>query len=100
MKIDIEGGTLRVTAVKQLGAANANAFRDWVRQAMNNDYRSVDVDLSETTFIDSCGLGALVALHKTACSRGGKLRLLNPQLPIQQLLDLTRLNRIFEITKE
>ncbi len=100
MKIEIESDTLRVTAVKQLGAANANAFRDWVRQALTEDYRSVDIDLSETTFIDSCGLGALVALHKTVCSRGGKLRLLNPQPPVQQLLDLTRLNRIFEIVEE
>ena len=99
MKLEIAGDTLRVSAVKQLGAANANAFRDWVRQAMTENYRHIEVDLHETTFVDSCGLGALVALHKTACGRDGKLRLLNPQPQVQQILDLTRLSRIFEVVK-
>ncbi len=99
MKLEINGDTLRVSAVKQLGAANANAFRDWVREALTESYRSIEIDLAETMFLDSCGLGALVALHKTACSRQGKLRLVNPQPPVQQILDLTRLSRIFEVVK-
>ncbi len=99
MKLEILGDTLRVSAIKQLGAANANAFRDWVREAMKEPYRNVEVDLSETDFVDSSGLGALIALHKTACSRQGKLRLRNPQPQIQQILDLTRLSTIFEIVK-
>jgi len=50
--------------------------------------------------VDSCGLGALVALHKTAAARGGVLRLINPTPPVQQILELTRMHRIFEIIKE
>ncbi len=99
MKVETNGETLRVTAVKQLGAANANAFRDWVREIMTEPYRNLELDLSQTSFIDSCGLGALVALHKTARSREGKLRLLNPQPQVQQILDLTRLSRIFEVAR-
>jgi anti-sigma B factor antagonist len=69
--------TLRVTASQQLGAANANAFRDWVRETIAPEHKNIAVDLSETSYIDSCGLGALVSLHKTARARGGSLRLLN-----------------------
>ncbi len=99
MKLEINGDTLRVSAVKQLGTANANAFRDWVRESLDAPYRTIEVDLSQTSFLDSCGLGALVALYKTACSRQGKLRLLNPQPQVQQLLDLTRLSHIFEVVR-
>jgi anti-sigma B factor antagonist len=99
MKIENVGDALRITAVNQLGAANANAFRDWVRENLADTQKNLELDLSETAFIDSCGLGALVALHKTACSRGGKLRLLNPQSPVQQILELTRMDHIFEIVK-
>lgn len=99
MKLEFDGDILRVCAVRQLGAANANAFRDWVREAMEAPYHTIEVDLSQTTFLDSCGLGALVALHKTACSRQGKLRLLNPQPQVQQLLDLTRLSHIFDVVR-
>ena len=100
MKFETIGDTLRVYAINELGAANANAFRDWVRETFGETQKHIEIELSETTFVDSCGLGALVALHKTACSRGGKLRLLNPQPPVRQILELTRMDRIFEITRQ
>jgi anti-sigma B factor antagonist len=99
MKIETEGETLRVSAVLELGAANASAFRDWVRDSLDDGQKNIDIDLSQTTFLDSCGLGALVALQKTASGRQGTVRLLNPQPPVEQLLELTRMDRILEIIK-
>src|SRR3974390_1542666 len=97
MKMDTTGDTLRISSVPQLGAANANAFRDWVRGAFGNGHRNIEVDLSQTTFVDSCGLGALIGLHKSALTRQGKLMLVNPSATIQQILELTRLDGVFEI---
>lgn len=99
MKMEIHGDTLRISEVKELGAANANAFRDVAREAMGDARKNVEIDLSRATFIDSCGLGALIALHKTACARQGNVKLLNPPAPVQQILELTRMHRIFEIVK-
>src|SRR5204862_5391170 len=99
MKMEIRGEILRISEVKELGAANANTFRDAAREAMGQEQSTVEIDLSRTTFIDSCGLGALIALHKTACARKGNLRLLNPLPPVQQILELTRMHRILEIVK-
>ncbi len=96
MKMEVVEDAVRISAVKELGAANANAFRDWVRAAMTGPQKNIEIDLSQTTFLDSCGLGALVALHKTASSRQGRLRLLDPQPQVRQLLELTQLDRIFE----
>lgn len=97
MKIEMLGTTMRISAVKQLGAVNAGEFRDWVRKSLAADTRNIEIDLSNMTYLDSCGLGALVTLHKAACSRAGKLRLLAPQPPVQQLLELTRMDRVFEV---
>jgi len=99
MKLDIRGDTLLVSEIKELGAENANEFRDSVRSEMKNGHKNLEVDLAATTFIDSCGLGALIALHKTACSRQGTLRLKNPQPQVNQILELTRMHRVFEIIK-
>lgn len=99
MKIETDGQTLRVSAVHQLGAANAHAFREGVRDALDDTQKDIDIDLSATTFLDSCGLGALVALHKTASGRKGTVRLLNPPPPVQQLLELARMDRLLEIVK-
>jgi anti-sigma B factor antagonist len=97
MKLEIQGDTLRISEVKELGAAVAAAFRDHARAALSDEQRNIEVDLSQTTFVDSAGLGALIALHKTACSRDGAVRLLCPQPQVRQLLELTRMHRLFEI---
>ncbi len=99
MKIQPGGETLRVSEIQELGAANANAFRDEVRGALTDGQKHIEIDLSQTAFIDSCGLGALIALHKTACGRKGAVHLLSPQPPVQQILELTRMHHIFQITK-
>jgi anti-sigma B factor antagonist len=99
MKMNVEGDTVRISGVKELGAVNSNRVRDEVKAAMRDSQKNIEFDLSETTFLDSCGLGALIAMHKTACSRNGTLRLLHPLPAVQQILELTRMHRIFEIVK-
>ena len=100
MKIQHDGDTLRASAIAELSASNANWFRDEARHAFGQQQRNIEIDLSQTMALDSCGLGALVALHKTASARGGVLRLRNPTPPVQQILELTRMHRIFEVVKD
>jgi len=99
MKLVDKGDVLTVIDVKELGANNSDAFRDEVKAALPNGFKTVEIDLSQTNFIDSCGLGALIAIQKFATSHSGSVavRLLYPMPPIQQLFELTRLHRIFEI---
>ena len=97
MKLEASGETLNVSGIKELGAANSQNFRDEVRGALNEIHKNIQIDLSETNFVDSCGLGALISLHKATCGRNGTVRLMNPTPPVQQILELTRMHRIFEI---
>jgi anti-sigma B factor antagonist len=99
MKVQVEGDTLTITGIKELAAANSQSFRNQVRSALKEDHRNIEIDLSQTMFVDSCGLSALISLHKAANSRHGCIRLLNPTPPVYQILELTRMHRIFEIIK-
>jgi anti-sigma B factor antagonist len=99
MKLQADGDTLRISAVKELSATTSNSFRDEARRAFGDKQMNIEINLSQTSAVDSCGLGALVALHKTVSGRGGVLRLLNPNPAVQQILELTRMHRIFEIIK-
>ena len=99
MKIQVEGETLRISGVKELGTANSNEVRDRARAALTPGQKNIDIDLSETKLLDSSGLGMLISLHKTTCSRQGTVRILNPTPGVLQILELTRLHRIFEIVK-
>jgi len=101
MKIEHDGNHLRVSEIAELNATNAAVFRDEVRAAMPLTPESIEIDLSQTRFVDSSGLGALFALYKTATHGhdGVTLRLLNPRPPIQQLFELTQLHQLFEIKR-
>jgi len=99
MKIQNQGETLHVSEIKELGASNSNAFRDWVRSNLVDGHRNIEIDLSETSFVDSCGLGALIALHKAVQSRQGGVRLLSPQPQVDQILSLTRMHHLFDIVR-
>lgn len=55
------------------------------------------IDLSETTFMDSGGLSVLISAFKAIQARKGRLVLAAPSPAIQSLIELTRLQHIFEI---
>lgn len=97
MKIQVLGDKLCISDIKELGTGNADALREQARAALTQAQKNIEVDLSQTLYVDSRGLGALISLHKTACSRNGSLRVLRPAPPVQQILELTRMHRLFEI---
>lgn len=99
MNIQPQGDTLAVSGVTELNAGNAVGFRDQVRAALAGAQNNIDIDLSQMEFVDSAGLGSLVALRKTASEHNGRVRLINPSPHVQQILELTRLHRVFEIVR-
>jgi len=92
--------TTVVTGLLELVAGNAAQVRDEIRAAVPTTCQCLDLDLSALTFLDSSGLGTLISLHKTLRSRNGTVRLLKPAPNVQQILELTRLHRVFEIVNE
>ena len=89
--------TTLVTGLLELVAANAAQVRDEIRAALPSTTVCLDLDLSAMTFLDSSGLGTLISLHKTLRSRNGTVRLIKPAANVLQILELTRLHRVFEI---
>ncbi|MCB9897491.1 MAG: STAS domain-containing protein [Planctomycetes bacterium] len=61
--------------------------------------RRLLLDLSEVEFIDSSGLGAIVAAHRRAHEHGG-LVICAPSEVVLRLFRLARLDRIMQIAKD
>lgn len=98
MKLSVtDDQRLRVTELKELVAGNASQLREEVRISFQADWRGVDIDLSQTSFVDSSGLGALIALHKALRAQNANLRLVSPSASAMQVIELTRLHQFFEI---
>ena len=94
---NIEPQTSVITGLQELAAGNATSVRDEIRAALPAATLNLDLDRSGLTFLDSSGLGTLISLHKTMRSRNGTVRLLKPAPNVMQILELTRLHRVFEI---
>ena len=88
---------MTIVVPPQLDAAVAASFRDHVRSLVQPDLKVLELDLSTTQFMDSSGLGVLLALHKTLQAQKGRVILVNPGLQVVQLLELTRLHKIIEV---
>ena len=58
---------------------------------------SVVVDLTDVSFLDSTGLGALVAARTAAAGQGGTLPLVCTQRRILKLFTITGLDGVFAI---
>jgi anti-sigma B factor antagonist len=58
------------------------------------------LDLGKVPFLDSAGLGELVACQKRTRQKGGDVRLLRPTRRVRDLFELTELTRVFLIFED
>jgi bifunctional UDP-N-acetylglucosamine pyrophosphorylase / glucosamine-1-phosphate N-acetyltransferase len=79
-----------------IGAA-ANDFAKKLREIFEGGQNQVVINLADVTYMDSSGLGALVAGAATARAQKGFLKLSSVPVRIMSLLEAARLHRAFEI---
>ncbi len=80
----------------QLDASNADEFKADMAPVLDR-YCCVVCDLSEMTFLDSAGLGALLSCLRRVGGGGGDLKLCSVSDPVRSVLRITRMHRIFDI---
>ena len=88
-----------VDAVGRLTLSDGRTqLRDLVHIFTGKGRRKFLVNLKGVDFIDSDGLGELTRCFSIVRQAGGELKLVHVQPRVQALLDLTRLNQLFEIS--
>ena len=70
------------------------SLRETVAKFLQEGKKNILLNLAEVSFIDSTGVGQLVACYLTAGNRGASLRLLNRQKSIPDVLRITRVDTI------
>jgi anti-sigma B factor antagonist len=75
----------------------AAEFRERMMEHLQEGRTHFEIDMGKLSYIDSSGLGVLVALQKRTVERGGSVTLKGIYGTVKELFELTRLNRVFEI---
>lgn len=78
-----------------LGESLAN-LRETIRELVAGDQKNILLNLAEVGHIDSSGLGQLVGSYATVTNSGGRMKLLNLQKRVQDLMQVTKLLTVFE----
>ncbi len=90
-------GVVRVN--RALTAATVDTFReqlsDW--QDRERDVKNFVLDLEAVDFMDSAGLGSLIAALKRVTEHGGDMKLANLQKKPRMVFEITRAHKVFEI---
>jgi anti-anti-sigma factor len=79
----------------RLTSENVPLLKEEMREACGTKCRIV-LDLKEVPLMDSSGLGAVVALHVSARTRGCKLEVVNASKQIRELFSMTNVLALFE----
>jgi anti-sigma B factor antagonist len=79
-----------------MGGPEAQEFSDTLHKLIDEGKRNVILDLAETKFMNSSGLGMLISGYTTLKNGGGSLKLANATEKIESLLVITKLITIFE----
>jgi anti-sigma B factor antagonist len=92
-----QGEILIITALHdRIDAVCAIQFKDRMRELTQNPASRVILDLSRVNFLDSSGLGAVVAAMKSIAPER-KLELSGLTATVQKVFRLTRMDSIFTI---
>lgn len=81
---------------ERLDAANAQDFKDDLFKRIDEGNNNIVFDMSAISFIDSCGIGALVSALKKL-GEGGDMKLTCITPAVMTVLKLTRLDKAFHI---
>lgn len=75
----------------------SGALRDAVKNLLGGGKKKIVLNMSDVTYIDSAGLGILVAAHVSAKTHEASIRLCALGQKFHEVLQITRLLTIFEV---
>jgi anti-sigma B factor antagonist len=95
MEVRRHRGWTVVEVTGDLEMASAPALRQLVVQLLSTGARQIAVDLTAVDFLDSIGIGMLVAALKRVRTHDGELVVICPEPRLRRIFELTELVSVF-----
>jgi anti-sigma B factor antagonist len=91
------GQTALITLPAEIDITNADQVREDLLSVLNQGAVLLIADMSETTFCDSAGVGALARTFRRAEASQSEMRLVVSTRPVHRVLTLTGVDRLLDI---
>jgi len=83
----------------ELGQESA-AIRDLISNLLSQGHKQILLNLADVDYIDSSGLGSLIGSLASVRKQGGELKLLNLTDKVVDVMQVTRLYTVFDVTTD
>jgi len=93
---DVSGITVLEIEGRIVLGEESNSFREKVKSLLAAGKKKIVLNLSNVSYIDSAGLGTLVATFHSARSQGATLKLANLGAKFKEVLQVTKLMTVFD----
>jgi len=94
---EVDGVTVAALDGRIVLGEESNALREKVKSLVAEGKKKIVLNMDNVTFIDSAGLGTLVASHHSAKGQGAALKLCHLGTKFQEVLQITKLMTIFDV---
>src|SRR3977135_3371716 len=92
-----DGGAVGRLGGRIVLGEESNALREKIKSLLAEGKKKIVLNMDNVTFIDSAGLGTLVASHHSAKSQGAALKLCHLGSKFQEVLQITKLLTVFDV---
>jgi anti-sigma B factor antagonist len=99
MEIEVTqtGGVTLVVPKSDLDMGTADQMKRTLTELIEKGQSKLVMDLTGVAYVDSSGLGALVAAMKQARAVGGNLKLCGLQEDVRSIFEMTRLIKVMAV---
>jgi anti-sigma B factor antagonist len=92
----VDGVTVEALEGRIVLGEESNALREKVKSLLAAGQKKIVLNMADVTYIDSSGLGTMVALHTSAKSQGASMKISNLGSKFQVILQVTKLVTVFD----
>lgn len=96
-EVEQRGDVHVVTPHGRMGEVEAHQFERELLALIERGAAKLVLDLSDVCFVTSTGLGAFMLAHKRVKAHQGYVRIVRPQPLVRQILEITKLVKLFGI---
>ncbi len=97
MEIRVDGKYLIVALSGELDVESSQKMKNDVRKKISSETSNIVIDLTNVNYVDSSGLGTLIALQKDARFNGGSLCIVGASQQIKRVMKMTNLDKLFQL---
>jgi len=94
---DVNGATVLELSGRITLGDESSQLRSKIKEVLARGKNRLILDLGECGYIDSAGLGTLVAGYTSAQNQGASMKLVNLTKKFREQLNITKLVTIFEV---